>query len=193
MAGKKDKGEHKPAKVDKWDPTAVKNALDDATKKMMKDEFKCDEDHSLMNGRLGLSIVAVSFSGFAVLWDYLHPFPESRSVLIICASAYAILTAILTAYIMFMEKGIFYTGLEKDKAGIDPPSIWKFTSAQKKYDDVYELTVEYKDGVKGGDFIEAKLKSSVTKFVDENGTVREDIFMPRIKKLCEGLKVKKQN
>lgn len=62
-----------------------------------------------------------------------------------------------------------------------------------RYDDVYELTVEYKDGVKGGDFIEAKLKSSVTKFVDENGTVREDIFMPRIKKLCEGLKVKKQN
>ncbi|KAF6027720.1 hypothetical protein EB796_013970 [Bugula neritina] len=127
-----DKDEHKPAKVDKWDANAVKNALDDAVKKVMKDDFKCVEDHSLMNGRLFLSLIGVMFAGYAVLWDWFYPYPASRTVLIVCAVSYFIVSGILTLYIMFKEKGIFFVGLEKDKAGIDPPNVWRFTSQQKK-------------------------------------------------------------
>ena len=69
----------------------------------------------------------------------------------------------------------------------------KFTPIICRYDDIYEVTVEYKDGVEGGDFRQSTLKESVTKFVDEKGTVREDLFMPRIKQLCVSLqKDKKQ-
>ena len=72
----------------------------------MKDDFKCDEDHSLMNGRLALSALGVSFALFAVVWDYLHPFPESRTVLIVCAISYFILSGILTLYVMFKVSSI---------------------------------------------------------------------------------------
>mgnify|MGYP001794675193 CR=1 FL=1 len=34
--------------------------------------------------------------------------------------------------IFFQEKGIFFIGLEKDKAGVDPPNVWTFSSEQKK-------------------------------------------------------------
>lgn len=67
----------------------------------MKDDFKCDEDHSLMNGRLILSVIGVAFALYAVVWDYLHPFPESRSVLIVCSVSYFILSGLLTLYIMY--------------------------------------------------------------------------------------------
>ena len=67
----------------------------------MHDDFNCDEDHSLMNGRLVLSAIGVGFAGYACLWDYLHPFPESRPVLIICACSYFVLMGILTLYIMY--------------------------------------------------------------------------------------------
>lgn len=68
---------------------------------LMKDDFKCDEDHSLMNGRLILSVIGVAFALYAVVWDYLHPFPESRSVLIVCSVSYFILSGLLTLYIMY--------------------------------------------------------------------------------------------
>lgn len=62
-----------------------------------------------------------------------------------------------------------------------------------RYDDIYELLVEYKEGTGGGDFREDKLTSSVTKFVDEAGTVREDLFNARLKQLCSNLQKAKRN
>lgn len=67
----------------------------------MKNDFNCEEDHSLMNGRLVISALGVGFALYAVVWDFLHPYPESRSVLMTCAISYFILMGILTMYIMF--------------------------------------------------------------------------------------------
>lgn len=74
---------------------------------VMEDDFNCSEDHTLMNGRLVLSAIGVGFAGYACLWDYLHPFPESRPVLIICALSYFVLMGILTVYIMYKVGVIF--------------------------------------------------------------------------------------
>ena len=36
------------------------------------------EHHGLMDGRLAICGVAVAVAMFALLWDYLYPFPMSR-------------------------------------------------------------------------------------------------------------------
>lgn len=63
-----------------------------------------------------------------------------------------------------------------------------------RYDDIYEMIIEYKDGTSSAGFREMTYKESVTKFVDEAGTVREDLFNPSIKQAFKSLQnTKKQN
>lgn len=52
------------------------------------EKFGYKEKHALMNGRLILCTIAVGFALFAVLWDYLFPFPASRPILIACVLSY---------------------------------------------------------------------------------------------------------
>lgn len=54
----------------------------------MKDKFGYVESHKLMDMRLLICTVAVGFSLFALIWDFLRPFPESRPVLIMCVLSY---------------------------------------------------------------------------------------------------------
>jgi hypothetical protein len=55
---------------------AVKNALDDAVREVMTVRLPYIENHSLMDGRLLICGIAVATAMFALLWDYLYPFPK---------------------------------------------------------------------------------------------------------------------
>ncbi|XP_069105339.1 signal peptidase complex subunit 2-like isoform X2 [Argopecten irradians] len=172
--------DEKPVKIDKWDTAALKNALDDGAKKVILEGFKLKESHTLFDLRLLICSVAVGFSFFALLWDYIRPFPESRPVLIICVLSYFVLMGVLTVYTSYIERGIFLVALDKDEAGLEPDDVWELSSSLKKYDDQYHLQISVKPGTtkieRSMDFTK-----SVSNFFDENGTFNYNSFEPEVR------------
>ncbi|KAL5005178.1 hypothetical protein ScPMuIL_018634 [Solemya velum] len=186
--------DNKPVKIDKWDTAALKNALDDAAKKVMLEKYGYRESTHLIDLRLLICTVGVGFAMFALVWDYLRPFPESRPILIISSLTvlrYFVLMGVLTLYTTYKEKGIFLVALDKDKAGVDPDNVWTLASYLRKYDDIYQLTMTYKKGETGLER-EDKMSKSVANFFDENGVLCSDLYEPIITSLQSKLSTEKK-
>ncbi|KAF6214530.1 hypothetical protein GE061_009273 [Apolygus lucorum] len=192
MSNKSNKNEdNKPVKVNKWDGSAVKNALDDAVTAVLIKKYNYEENYSLIDGRLLLCGVAVGVAMFALLWDWLYPFPHSRPVLIICVSTYFTFMGLLSLYTSYREKGIFVVAVQKDPAGFVPDNIWEASSALKKYDDKYNLTITVKDG-KTGNLRTGSFVRSVANFIDDNGHILHDLVEPEVAKLHSSLLTEKK-
>ncbi|XP_052265877.1 signal peptidase complex subunit 2-like isoform X2 [Dreissena polymorpha] len=183
--------EEKPVKIDKWDTAALKNALDDGAKKVMLETYGFTESHALTDGRLLICTIAVGFAMFALIWDYLRPFPESRPVLIMCVLSYFFLMGVLTLYMTYKEKGIFLVALEKDKAKVDPDNRWELASTLRKYDDQYTLSMTYTDAASKKTRT-SQITKSVASFFDENGVLCMDLYQPEVKMLKNNVSVSKK-
>ncbi|XP_017879334.2 probable signal peptidase complex subunit 2, partial [Ceratina calcarata] len=104
-------------KVNKWDGSAVKNALDDAVKDILIKKYNYIENFAVLDGRLALCGVTVIVAVVALLSDYLYPFPASKSILVSCVCLYFFLMFLLTLYTIYKEKGIFVVAIQRDPAG----------------------------------------------------------------------------
>lgn len=65
-------------KINKWDSSAVKHALDDAVKNALLDRPNAKECFGLIDGRLFICTLAVGVALLALGWDYRYPFPQSK-------------------------------------------------------------------------------------------------------------------
>ncbi|CAG9566573.1 unnamed protein product [Danaus chrysippus] len=174
-------------KINKWDGAAAKNAIDDAIREVFTGELKCKESFALIDGRLFLCALAVGVALYALLWDYLYPFPQSKLVLIICVSSYFILMSILTLYTTFKEKGIFVVA--KEKTG-NNSRVWEASSYVKKHDDKYSLVLVMRDA--NGKTREATVNKSFANYIDNNGTVVQSVIVNEITKLYNSLSSEKK-
>jgi len=169
-----------PPKVNKWDGSAVKNALDDAVRDILIKKLGFDENFTLVDGRLVICSVAVGIALLALLWDYLHPFPQSRPVLLLCVSAYFVMMGVLTLYTAYMEKGIFAIAVQRVSAGVDPDVKWEASSYMKRFDDMYTLSITC---FKGKSEKTVQFEKSVANFFDTEGNLLLDLLEPEVLKL----------
>ena len=175
-------------KVNKWDATAVKHALDDAVKNaLFATRPQLKEQFGLINTRLVLCTLAVGVAVLAHGWDYTHPFPESKPVLMFCVVAYFVLMGILTLHTTFREKGTFAVAVEKSANGSQ--KTWEASSDMKKYDDKYTLVLSVKDSKA---LREATSVKSCANFVDVNGIIVDKLVSNEVNRLYNSLSAEKK-
>lgn len=172
-------------KINKWDGSAVKHAIDDSVKLALMQRPNCSECFGLVDGRLLICALAVVIALVALGWDFKHPFPESKPVLIICVGSYFVLMGVLTLYTTFLEKSIFAVAVQKDGGN---KKTWQVSSDMKKYDDKYMLSLSVKD--KRGER-EATLSKSCANYIDQNGFILNDIVANDVLRLYNNLNADK--
>ncbi|CAI8013963.1 Probable signal peptidase complex subunit 2 [Geodia barretti] len=149
----------------------------------MVNEEECVEEFTVVDRRLVLCTVACGFSAFALVYDYLFPFPRSEVVLAMCAISYFILMGVLSLYSIFCEGSIFMLARTTDTTGKKPDELWTLSSSLLRFSHHYTITVTYSNGGSKAKN-SCKMEKSVTEWFDEDGGLVFDKFKTDFSNLC---------
>ncbi|KAI1647824.1 SPC25-domain-containing protein [Daldinia loculata] len=119
----------------------LKNTSDDAIPNYLN-SLKFKQDHRLIDTRLALGYGAFAIAAACFAWDYKLGFEATKYYTAAAVAVYALLNAILTYWIGFVEKGTVYQGVAPDGSKIS------ISTSTKKNVPVYnvKITVTPKNG-----------------------------------------------
>eukprot|EP00128_Syssomonas_multiformis_P013369 Colp12_sorted_trinity150504_noHs@29842 len=177
----------KPVKVDKWDGVQVKNGLDDAVKAGVKERIGFEEDFKYTDLKLGICLLACSFSMFALAYGYFVPFPDCELVLGVCSVSYFVLMGVLSLFTLFKEKKIIMWAYKNSNGKTDRLEV---STTLPKFESTYTITLALlKDGQAPKT---ASSKKSIGAFIDQNGVVVTDLVGTEVRNLFKRLQDKKE-
>ncbi|KAL7628278.1 hypothetical protein AAE478_002477 [Parahypoxylon ruwenzoriense] len=112
----------------------LKNTSDDAIPNYLN-SLGFRQDHRLADTRLALGYSAFAVAGACFLWDYRLGFDATKYWTAGAVAAYALLNAVLTYWIGFVERGVVYQGAHEDGSRIS------IATSTKKNAPTYHLAI----------------------------------------------------
>lgn len=88
----------------------LKNTSDDAIPNYLN-SLKFKQIHTLTDTRLALGYSAFAIAGACFAWDYKFGFESTKYYTAAAVAVYALLNAVLTYWIAYVEKGVVYQGV----------------------------------------------------------------------------------
>jgi len=179
--------ERDAVKVNNMNLVDLKNACDDAAKRLLshKDLFSTINTHT--DVKLALGWASVFIAAGTAFYGYKVEFETSKPVVWAGVILYMLLTSLQTLYVQFVEKDTIYTGrrkvlakrIETERIIVSSRTIPSNPTAAQPAP-LYSLNVSYVRSSNHGKSLLGKAVVEGTKsyndFFDDNGMLEQDIF-----------------